>query len=177
MHRSWIGRAMPVLILLLAALLRVWLIDVDGASFDSDEAIVGLMARHITQGEPIPTFFYGQDYMGSLDALLTAGGFVLFGESVDTIRAVQVALYLLTLLTAYVLAQTITLSRRIALITLLLLAFPTPLGALYSTITLGGYNELVICGNLLLLLGWQITVEERRGMWRWALLGLITGIG
>jgi hypothetical protein len=35
--------------------------------FNSDEAIVGLMARHMLQGER-PLFFYGQAYLGSLDA-------------------------------------------------------------------------------------------------------------
>jgi len=35
----------------------------------------------------------------------------------------------------------------------------------------------VLFGSLILLLGWQITVEARRETWRWALLGAITGIG
>lgn len=168
---------LAVLIILVAVLFRAWLIAVDGVSFDSDEAIVGLMARHITQGDPIPTFFYGQAYMGSLDAILVAGGFVLFGESVDSIRVVQMALYLLALASAYALALVITRRTVVALAALLLLAIPTALGALYTTITLGGYNELIVFGNLILLLGWQITVEQKHDLGRWALLGLITGAG
>jgi hypothetical protein len=34
---------------------------------NSDEAVVGLMARHILDGKR-PVFYYGQAYMGSLDA-------------------------------------------------------------------------------------------------------------
>ncbi len=165
------------LILLVASLFRVWLIDVDGAAFESDEAIVGLMAHHINTGEPLPTFFYGQAYMGSLDALLVAGGFQLLGESVDTIRIVQLALYLIALITGYALARTVTGSDRIAALALLLLAIPTALGALYTTITLGGYNELVILGNLVLLLSWQVTIERRTEAWRWLALGLAAGLG
>src|SRR3972149_2161122 len=65
--------------------------------FNADEAVVALMARHILQGER-PVFFYGQAYMGSLDAYLVAGGFWLFGEKVWVLRGVQGALYLATLL-------------------------------------------------------------------------------
>jgi hypothetical protein len=164
-------------ILLVAALLRAWLIAGERVSFDSDEAIVGLMARHINQGGPIPTFFYGQAYMGSLDALLVAGGFRVLGESVATMRVVQLALALLVLLAAHALARAVTGSRRAALMALLLLAIPTPLGALYGTATLGGYNELVLLGGLILLWSWQIAVEGRDAPWRWAALGLAAGIG
>src|SRR6266851_2035799 len=59
--------------------------------FNADEAIVGLMARHILQGER-PVFFYGQAYLGSLDAWLVAGAFAIFGESVWPIRLVQIVL-------------------------------------------------------------------------------------
>ncbi len=166
-----------MLILGIAGMFRAWLIASDGVSFDSDEAVVGLMARHITQGHTIPTFYYGQDYMGSLDAILVAGGFAILGESVRTIRIVQAGLYLLSLGAAYALAHEITRSRRVALMALLLLAIPTALGALYTTLTLGGYNEMVLLGSLVLLFGWQVTVGQRREGWRWAALGLAAGIG
>jgi len=163
--------------LLVAAVFRTWLILIDGVSFESDEAVVGLMARHINQGKPIPTFFYGQAYMGSLDALLVAGGFRILGESVDTIRVTQMVLYRLSLMTGYELSYSVTRNRRVASMTLLLLAVPTAVGALYTTASLGGYNELVLLGNLVLLLGWQVTVRERREIWRWTLLGLAAGLG
>jgi 4-amino-4-deoxy-L-arabinose transferase-like glycosyltransferase len=170
-------RAAVLLILLVALLFRAWLIMSDRVSFDSDEAVVGLMARHIHQGHPIPTYYYGQDYMGSLDAILTAGGFRLLGESVQAIRWVQMILYGLSLLVAYALAWQITRRRRVALVALLLLAIPTSLGALYTTITLGGYNELVLLGGVILLLSWQVTVGGQRESWRWIGLGLAAGIG
>ncbi len=164
-------------ILLVAGLFRAWLIAADGVAFESDEAVVGLMARHITQGKTIPVFYYGQDYMGSLDAILVVGGFALAGDSVEVMRAVQAVLYLLALVTAYALARVVTGSDRVAAMALLLLAIPTTLGALYTTIALGGYNEIVLLGNLVLLLGWQVTAGGRREGWRWGLLGLCAGIG
>ena len=68
------------------------LLAINSVPFNSDEAVVGLMARHILQGER-PIFFYGQAYMGSLDAFLVAFGFLLFGQQVWVIRFVQSLLY------------------------------------------------------------------------------------
>lgn len=166
-----------IVVLLIAAVLRFWLIFSDGVAFSSDEAIVGLMARHITQGKPIPTFYYGQAYMGSGDALLIAGGFLILGVSLHTMRLVQALLYLFSIFTAYLLALQMTKRPLIGVITALLLAIPTMLGTVYTTITLGGYNEIILLGNLILLLGWQVTIEKSEKIWRWGILGLLMGIG
>ena len=48
------------------------------ASPDSDEAIVGLMARHVLDGE-LTTFFWRQAYGGSQEAILTAPLFWVVG--------------------------------------------------------------------------------------------------
>src|SRR5688500_554085 len=98
-HRSSVFTLL--LILLIAVLLRGWLIQTESVAFSSDEAVVGLMARHITQGQPIPTFYYGQAYMGSLDALLIASSFLLLGESIKAIRIVQAILFLCSIVTGY----------------------------------------------------------------------------
>lgn len=63
---------------LAALILRMHLLVGSDFVIDSDEAIVGLMARHIRAGMGIPIFYYGQPYMGSLEALLAAGSFLLF---------------------------------------------------------------------------------------------------
>ncbi len=92
--------AIPILagILLVAAGYKAWIVAQGLVPFNADEAIVGLMAGHILQGET-PLFFYGQAYMGSLDAYLVAAAFAVFGRSVATIRLVQGGLYLLTIIT------------------------------------------------------------------------------
>ncbi len=157
---------------LVAAVGRVLLLASGSLSFHSDEAIVGLMARHILAGNP-PTFFFGQAYMGSLDAWLVAAGFRLLGESVMTIRIVQALLYLGVVASAYAAAH--ALLRRIdaALIVGLLFAVGTPLLTLYTAATLGGYNETLLFGHLLIALA----MGGARGAWRWALIGLIAGVG
>lgn len=166
-----------LLIVGLAILLRGWIIASDGIAFESDEAIVDLMARHINQGKPIPTFFYGQAYMGSLNAIAVAGGFRLLGESVETGRIVHAAIFVLTLLSGYGLARTISGSARVAAITLLAMAIPPASATLYTAIPLGGWPDSMFYGNLTLLFAWQVTVARKHDLWRWGLLGLAAGVG
>ncbi len=164
------------LVLTVALAGRVLLLASNRVSFHSDEAVVALMARHILDGAR-PTFFYGQAYMGSLDAWLVAVGFRLLGESVLTIRIVQAVLYLGVVATGFLVAWRLSGRGVVALVTGLLLALPPVLLAVYTTATLGGYNETLIFGNLLLILGYDVTHEHSRSWWRWGLLGIIGGVG
>ena len=165
-----------VAVIAIALIGRALLLASGSVSFHSDEAVVGLMARHILQGER-PVFFYGQAYMGSLDAWLVAVGFALLGDTVLTIHLVESLLYLLIVASGFAVAWQISGRAVVATITGLLLAVPTVLLALYTTSTLGGYNETLLLGNLVLLLGWQVTHEQRGSLWRWGLLGICAGIG
>jgi 4-amino-4-deoxy-L-arabinose transferase-like glycosyltransferase len=163
-------------VLAAAALARAALLWSGAVSFHADEAVVALMARHILQGER-PTFFYGQAYMGSLDAWLIAFGFRLFGQSVLAVRLVESALYLLVVAVGFLVAW--RLSRRAALATVagLALAVPTVNVALYTTATLGGYNEVLLLGGLTLLLGYDVSHDHPHSVWRWLALGLCVGVG
>jgi 4-amino-4-deoxy-L-arabinose transferase-like glycosyltransferase len=163
-------------ILLLAAGVRALLLASGSVSFHADEAVVGLMARHILQGAR-PTFFYGQAYMGSLDAWLVAAGFTLLGQSVMVMRLVQSALYLLAVAAGYTVAWRLIARPVAAAAAGLSLAVPTANVALYTTATLGGYNELLLLGSLIWLLCWDIYRNFPGSAWRWALMGLCAGLG
>lgn len=54
--------------------------------FDSDQAVVGLMAKHISQGRSFPLVFYGQSYMLAVEAWLAAPLFAVFGSSVTLLK-------------------------------------------------------------------------------------------
>lgn len=168
----WIGLAAVLLIALVG---RVLLLASNMVSFHSDEAIVALMARHILQGER-PVFFYGQAYMGSVDAWLISVGFALLGESVLTIRIVQSILYLVIVGVTYGLAWRITRSAIAAFVAGLWWAVAPVLVTLYTTATLGGYNETLLLGALLVWLTYEIS-ENPRPVWRWGLLGVVAGLG
>ncbi len=146
--------------ILIAGVIKFIISPVDIMPFNADEAIVALMARHINQGN-IPVFFYGQAYMGSLDAMLVSIGFRIFGEAVWVIRLVQSLLYIGTVFTTMVLANRLLKSQRAALYAGLIMAIPPINVALYSTVSLGGYGEMLLVGNLLLLGGLSIVQHTR----------------
>jgi len=170
-------KAWPLILVLIGAIaVRAVLLAFDVVPFDGDEAIVALMARHIRQGER-PWFFYGQRYMGSLDAYLVAGAFAVLGESVLAMRVVQVGLFVAVMLTGYGVALGITADRRAALLTVALLAFPPVLLTLYTTVSLGGYGEVLLTGNLLLLLGHRLGRGDTKYGGIWLAWGLVAGLG
>ncbi|MDZ4765454.1 MAG: glycosyltransferase family 39 protein [Chloroflexota bacterium] len=174
---AWAWRAAPLVAVLFSALLaRIALLASGAVSFHSDEAVVALMARHILAGAR-PVFFYGQAYMGSLDAWIVASAFQIFGESVLSIRIAQSALYLLTVAVTYGVTRRLTGRTDAAFIAGLLLAIPPVLLALYTTATLGGYNEVLLFGGVVWWMGFSVTHNARASLPRWLLLGVCAGVG
>ena len=174
-RRIWSFQGAIVGVLFLGLSWKLILLVGQAFPFNSDEAIVGLMGRHILAGAR-PIFFYGQAYMGSLDAFLVALGFRLFGSDVWVIRLVQILLFLGTGLTTILLALRLHQNKVAALISGLLLALPTVNFSLYTTISLGGYGETLLIGNLLLL----TTLKLREGIkpaGMYLLWGLLAGAG
>lgn len=162
--------------LALALVGRIVLLASGSVSFHSDEAVIALMARHILEGAR-PVFFYGQAYMGSLDAFLVSLGFATLGESVLTIRIVQAVLYMGVVASSFAAAWRLSGRPVVATVTGLTLAVMPVLLATYTTATLGGYNETLLFGNLLLLLAYDVTHAHTRSLPRWLLLGIIAGLG
>jgi len=74
------------------------------AQFDSDQAVIGLMAKHLIEGRAFPVFMYGQSYILGVQAWMAAPVFLLFGVSVPALKLpllvinVVVALLLVRLL-------------------------------------------------------------------------------
>jgi hypothetical protein len=54
--------------------------------FDSDQAIVGLMAKHLSELRTFPLFFYGQDYMLGVESWIAAPFFRLGGPTLAMLR-------------------------------------------------------------------------------------------
>src|SRR5579859_5646852 len=76
----------PLWICLLVALLtRVWLIVHTHGVMDGDEATVGIQAEHILRGE-FPVYYYGQSYLGNIQAYVIAFIFLFTGPSVWAMR-------------------------------------------------------------------------------------------
>lgn len=75
--------------------LRVWVYRSSLGIPDSDEAVVGLMARHFAGGE-LATYFWGQAYGGSQEVLATVPLFWVAGSGWLTLRLVPIILSAVT---------------------------------------------------------------------------------
>ena len=132
-----------------ATVLRLLLIS-NWPVLNSDEGTMGLMALHLVNQSKIPLFFYGQGYVGSLEAILASPLFLLFGPSHFTLRLGSVFLYALFLLNMYLLTSIIY-SKPLALFTLLVLSFGSESVLSLQLSATGGHPDMLFVGSLLLL--------------------------
>ena len=188
---SFLFRHLPLLLcLLLALIIRAWLVYHTLGVIDGDEAMVGIQAQHILRGE-LPVYFISQAYMGSLEAYLMALLFAIAGSSLWTLRAEPILLSLLlvwlTWKLAAILADATKLppyaKRRFMFIATLLAALPPLYDAIIELRTLGGYIETFVLMLLLLISAFRLTQRWREGgslrelALRWVGIGFIVGLG
>lgn len=88
MHR--LSRWLPLITAAAAVLVRLPFLMQSEAFFNSDEALEGLMARHVRE---LPIFFWGQGYKGVPEVYLSAGAFAIFGAGVVQLKAVTMAIW------------------------------------------------------------------------------------
>ncbi len=163
-----------VAVLLAALALRLYLLAGPQTELEGDEAIVGLMARHILQGER-PVFYYMQPYMGSLEAYMAAGMFALLGSSTFALKLVPLIAALL--FTALIFATGYRLGGLAsAVLSGLLVAIPPAFLALWSLKARGGYIEIMVFGQLMILLTMRIAKRGTVLLWEAGLLGLLAGL-
>ncbi len=134
-----------------AVFLRFLLICANWPVTNSDEATMGLMARHIAYNGELPTFFYGQYYMGPMEAYIGAVLFHLFGSSTFTLRLGLILLFALFLVTLYYLTSLLY-SKKFALAMVALFSLGSNDVILHQLKGIGGYPELVFLTALILLL-------------------------
>jgi hypothetical protein len=174
-----------IAIIAIASLLRVLLIGKGYLVTNSDESTMGLMALHIAYRGEHPTFFYGQNYMGSLEAYLGVLFFHLFGTSIFSLRLGLVLLYTLFLISMYLLTSLLY-SRGLALVSLVLLGLGSDGMIRQELWAIGGYPETLLFGALVLLLASWLALSSSRGAsqsypwWRYGGYvgwGLAAGLG
>jgi hypothetical protein len=155
--------------------LRLAIIASPLGELDGDEAVVGLMARHIAFVGERPVFYWGQPYLGTLEAFTAAPLFRVFDSSTSLLKLVP------TLYSLAFLALSAVLARRlfgiaVGLATAAYLALPPVMWAVWSSKARGGYAELLFLGQALLLATLALA-EARRRRRRLALLwGVLAGL-
>lgn len=164
-----------LLILLLALVLRLGLLFSGQRYVDGDEAVVGMMAKHIlTRGER-PLFYYGQPYGGGhvIEAYLASLLYPLLGFSSITLKLVPLIFSLGIIALTYLLLERFF-NERIAILSGLLLALSSPF--VKSSLQSDGYIETIFFCLLSLFLFFSIYFENKREYSRIALFGFVSGL-
>lgn len=169
-------RAFIILTILIGLLIRLDFLIAGNFVIDADEAIVGLMARHIVEGQPIPVFYYGQHYMGSFEPLLTSVVFALSGPSLVGLKAVPLIFSLLLIVLVYQLGFELN-GKHAARFGALIAALPPATLVVWSTKARGGFIELVCIGALALLLTVRTLKKDEPAPLMIGCIGLVLGFG
>lgn len=178
------------LCLLLALAIRVVLTVRTHGTLDGDEALLGIQAEHILQGER-PIYFYGIPYFGSLEAYVAALLFAIFGPSVAALRAETTAFALLLVSATWWLATLLATAARLPsfarksfpLVAALVAALPPLYDGIVELRTGGGWIESFVVMLLLLISVYRLTRRwHEKASWRelalrWAGVGLLIGFG
>ena len=142
---------------------------------DSDQAVTGLMARHILGGE-FPFFFYGQDYCGSIEAYLVSTIFFFLGATRFTLDLTIVLESIFFILFIYYLARRIF-DRETALFSALFTAISSYYLIFHSVLARAAYIEIPIIGALLFIFSHTILYRDERQFRNFFFLGFLTGLG
>lgn len=152
--------------------LRSWVYGSVLGAPDSDEAIVGLMARHVLHGE-LTVFFWGQPYGGSQEALLAAPFVAIFGTTLFAIRVVPLLLGAAAAVILWRVGRRLFGETAGVACALVFWVWP-PYELVHGTPAYGFYATNVLYVSLLLLLALRIT--ELPSPARMAAFGLVLGL-
>ena len=165
-----------LLIILIAIVVRGLTLMTPGLWWD--EIIVGLMGLHVIHGD-FPVFFYGQSFMGSLEAFFSGSLFQLIGVTPFALELLPVILSLIFIVLQYFLVKKYF-NNRVALISILLIAIPPLFLLRWIHEARPHYPLTMIFGNLLLLISHQLIYHPLPSQTKklfYMALGLIAGIG
>lgn len=163
-------------ILALALVPRLYLLVLTNFGIESDEAIVGLMGKHISEGRAWPVFYYGQRYLGTLEPFTVALLFKIFGRSNAVLKLAPLLYSLAFVILVYALSRRFT-DRFGARIAASIAALGPNGFILWSTKARGGYIELLVIGTVALILATDLLRAKHPAAQRIFLLGLVIGLG
>ncbi len=172
-------------IIAFATVLRIVLDSLGWPITNSDEGTMGIMALHIAYHGEHPYMFYGQSYMGTLEAYIGAILFHLFGPSLFVLRLSVILLVALFLVSMYLLTSLLY-SKKLALVTLTLLSLGSNVVLTREIMSTGGSSQTLLFGSLAFLLAAWLALTSgqdspaRKAWWRlvgYSCWGLVVGLG
>lgn len=173
----------PLFVGLLAVSLRLVLFAHYWPIANADESIIDLMARHVAYQGDHPLFFWGQYYMGTIQAYLGAFFIHFFGSSAFNARLGTLFLFTLYLVCLYLLVRLLYTPAYALFITALLSIGSNRMMSI-PLMANGGYAETMFFASLIFLLtSWLVltTPKQRvpvniRRLLVYGALGLTVGL-
>lgn len=146
-----------------------------GYTHKADAVIIGVMADDIANGRAFPLVYYGQNYMGSIEAWITAPVFALFGPSWFGLSFAPILISCLAVIPFYLLGSSLGGKLSGSVSALLWIFSPFAL-SFYNISPRGCYPEILAGGATLLWWSverWKAAVFTTRSFF---LMGLLAGI-
>lgn len=144
----------------------------------TDEAYVGLMARHILSGE-FPLVYWGTGYQGPIESYINAPLFYFLDFSPLSIRIFTLIWSILFLLLTFKLGKEIF-GEEVGLLSMLFVTIPPGYITLAGALTISPYDTfLLVFGNIILLVGFNLvykSLDERKRVINFSILGLLSGL-
>ena len=157
--------------LVVGTMLRLWFLF--NQPFQSDEAIVGLMAHHFLAGHA-NAFYWGQPY-GGVEPWLVTGVFAVAGQSSWTLTLTPVLLSAVAAGLVWRVALRMVGDRRLAALAGAV-SWAAPLSTVYQSTIEGGSREAALVFGLAALLFSLRILDGRRSPLDFAALGVTAGL-
>ncbi|MFQ5353023.1 MAG: ArnT family glycosyltransferase, partial [Candidatus Binatia bacterium] len=151
---------------------------VNGGEVDvylADEGVVGLMGKHILEAREAPVFFYGQAYLGALEAYLAALSFSLFGVNLLGLRLVTLAFSFVLLGAVYTFTYRIYSVAAARWATALVAVSPMYF-LQWNLKARGGFIEHIVLLFFVMMLFWRFYLGHDRRRSVSGLLGFVSGV-
>lgn len=167
--------ALFVGLLVLIAAARFTLLLTSQTHVHSDEAIIGLMGKHILEGRYFPFYMYGQAYNAGAawEACMAAIAFVFFGVGVVSLKSCIVLLSLLCLFLFYRMCLSLYDQRTALFATIVFAVTPSLLKWHFQV---RGYSGYFLSIPLLTILWLSIRSTPNRRWPLFLLFGVISGL-
>jgi hypothetical protein len=127
---------------------RLWSILLPVPPLGGDEGVIGIVARHIAEGRAFPAYFYGQHYMGALEAYLAAPFIAVSGNEVFAVRAATLLLFACFFWSMYWLCRQVF-SPWLGAAVAVFLVFASDRLLHIELMAAGGYPDMLFLGTLL----------------------------
>ena len=155
---------------------RIYALAHHTGGFDSDEAVTGLMARHLLS-DPLDhqAFYWGTNYGGTLSAMVAAVPFAVFGSSVLALKLTEVLWHAVAALLVWRIGRRLIDERAGIVAAVIVWVWPA-LTIQWSTKARGFYGAIEVFGLVLLLYALRLADRPENRV-DWLVFGAAAGLG